>query len=51
MAIFVRYPREGHGLLSEVKKKSISIDRWHRSSGMEKALHQPGAEGVTTFKL
>src|SRR2546429_93821 len=46
-AIFVRYPREGHGL-SEVKHNIDSIDRsiaWY-----EKHFPKPGAEGVTNVQ-
>ena len=46
-AIFVRYPREGHGL-SEVKHNIDSIDRciaWY-----EKHFPKPGAEGATNVQ-
>jgi dipeptidyl aminopeptidase/acylaminoacyl peptidase len=46
-AIFVRYPREGHGL-SEVKHNIDSIDRciaWY-----EKHFPKPGADGVTNVQ-
>jgi dipeptidyl aminopeptidase/acylaminoacyl peptidase len=46
-AVFVRYPREGHGL-SEVKHIIDSIDRsiaWY-----EKHFPKPGAEGVTNVQ-
>jgi len=46
-AIFVRYPREGHGL-SEVKHNIDSTDRsiaWY-----EKHFPKPGAEGVTNVQ-
>jgi dipeptidyl aminopeptidase/acylaminoacyl peptidase len=46
-AIFVRYPREGHGL-SEVKHNIDSIDRciaWY-----EKHFPKPGAEGITNVQ-
>ena len=46
-AIFVRYPREGHGL-SETKHVIDSIDRciaWY-----EKHFPKPGAEGVTNVQ-
>jgi dipeptidyl aminopeptidase/acylaminoacyl peptidase len=46
-AIFVRYPREGHGL-SEVKHNIDSIDRciaWY-----EKHFPKPGVEGVTNVQ-
>ena len=46
-AIFVRYPREGHGL-SEVKHNIDSIDRsiaWY-----DKHFPKPGAEGVTNVQ-
>src|SRR5229473_361906 len=46
-AIFVRYPREGHGL-SEVKHNIDSIDRciaWY-----EKHFPKPGAEDVTNVQ-
>jgi dipeptidyl aminopeptidase/acylaminoacyl peptidase len=46
-AIFVRYPREGHGL-SETKHNIDSIDRciaWY-----EKHFPKPGAEGVTNVQ-
>jgi dipeptidyl aminopeptidase/acylaminoacyl peptidase len=46
-AVFVRYPREGHGL-SEVKHNIDSIDRciaWY-----EKHFPKPGAEGVTNVQ-
>jgi dipeptidyl aminopeptidase/acylaminoacyl peptidase len=46
-AVFVRYPREGHGL-SEVKHNIDSIDRciaWY-----ERHFPKPGAEGVTNVQ-
>jgi dipeptidyl aminopeptidase/acylaminoacyl peptidase len=46
-AVFVRYPREGHGI-REVKHEIDSIDRsiaWY-----EKHFPQPGAEGVTNVQ-
>jgi dipeptidyl aminopeptidase/acylaminoacyl peptidase len=46
-AIFVRYPREGHGL-SEVKHNIDSTDRciaWY-----EKHFPKPGAEGITNVQ-
>jgi dipeptidyl aminopeptidase/acylaminoacyl peptidase len=46
-AVFVRYPREGHGL-SETKHVIDSIDRsiaWY-----EKHFPKPGAEGVTNVQ-
>jgi dipeptidyl aminopeptidase/acylaminoacyl peptidase len=46
-AIFVRYPREGHGL-AETKHQIDSIDRciaWY-----EKHFPKPGAEGVTNVQ-
>jgi dipeptidyl aminopeptidase/acylaminoacyl peptidase len=46
-AIFVRYPREGHGL-SEVQHNIDSIDRciaWY-----EKHFPKPGSEGVTNVQ-
>jgi dipeptidyl aminopeptidase/acylaminoacyl peptidase len=46
-AIFVRYPREGHGL-SEIKHNIDSTDRciaWY-----EKHFPKPGAEGVTNVQ-
>jgi dipeptidyl aminopeptidase/acylaminoacyl peptidase len=46
-AIFVRYPREGHGL-SEAKHQIDSMDRciaWY-----EKHFPKPGAEGVTNVQ-
>jgi dipeptidyl aminopeptidase/acylaminoacyl peptidase len=46
-AVFVRYPREGHGI-REVKHEIDSIDRsiaWY-----EKYFPQPGAEGVTNVQ-
>jgi dipeptidyl aminopeptidase/acylaminoacyl peptidase len=46
-AIFVRYPREGHGL-SEVKHNIDSIDRC--SAWYEKHFPKPGAEGVTNVQ-
>jgi len=45
--MFVRYPREGHGL-SEVKHNIDSIDRciaWY-----ENHFPKPGAEGVTNVQ-
>jgi dipeptidyl aminopeptidase/acylaminoacyl peptidase len=46
-AVFVRYPREGHGI-REVKHEIDSIDRsiaWY-----EKHFPKPGAEGVTNVQ-
>jgi dipeptidyl aminopeptidase/acylaminoacyl peptidase len=46
-AIFVRYPREGHGL-SETKHQIDSMDRciaWY-----EKHFPKPGAEGITNVQ-
>ena len=46
-AVFVRYPREGHGL-SEVQHNIDSTDRciaWY-----EKHFPKPGAEGTTNVQ-
>jgi len=46
-AIFIRYPREGHGL-SEIGHNIDSIDRcitWY-----EKHFPKPGAEGITNVQ-